>query len=279
MRAIMFALVVAAGCGGSDDSDEAPVDAGGGDAGGGADGGAGTPDGAVEEGMPDPVGYWPFDDSAEDASGENIDLTLVGDATYGDSVVAGLGSALAVDGTGDGAIGGEFIKVGGDDLTVVAWARADGVAGDWNSIVKSWGESFPGQFHLGLGSGAEDTLQNTTSAGTATAAEAFPTGEWVHTAFVLDGTRSQHRLYLNGVVVANEDYTGPVPDGTATGLGVGIKPNDNGSAVSADFAGPWQGAIDEVAIFDEALTTEQINQIRDCALDGVPLSDIMTDAN
>jgi hypothetical protein len=272
-RAPFLLLVMAIACGGSDDPGDTP----GADAGGGvADSGAGAPDSAVDEALPAPIGYWPFNDVADDASGENINLVLVGDATFAPSLDIGLGSALSLDGDADGAIGADFVKASGDDLTVVAWVRADGLEGDWDTIVKSWGETVPGQFHLGLGGGVANTLQNTIIGGSATASADFLTGQWVHTAFVLDSAESEHRLYVNGIVVANEEYTGPVPQGTATGLGVGGKPYDDGSSVTSDatHVGYWQGLIDEVGIFDQALTTDQIKLIRQRALEGMPLADL-----
>src|SRR5690606_2990120 len=101
---------------------------------------------------------------------------LVGDATFAPSMVAGFGQALSLDGNGDGAIGPNFVKIAGNNMTGMAWVYANSLAGDWNTIVKNWGVAGGGQFHFGLGSGANDTLQNflgnSTNVATATPVDA-----------------------------------------------------------------------------------------------------------
>lgn len=219
------------------------------------------------------VGYWPLNGNAEEATGNNIDLNLVGDAGFGASVNTGLGSALSLDGDGDGAIGQNFVKFNTNSATVVAWANAASLDGDWNSIVKNWGTSVGGQFHFGLGSVAANTLQSIVSgASNAASPGDLPANEWVHVAFVLDSSALQHRLYVNGQVVATAAYTGTLGLGSATGLGIGHKPNNDGSALDGGGGpGPWNGLIDEVGMYDEALTTAQIAQIYQNGLAGIQL--------
>jgi hypothetical protein len=222
------------------------------------------------------VAYYPFNGSANEATGNNINLNLVGDAGYAASVNAGLGSALSLDGTGDGAIGPGFVKITTNNMTAVAWVNAASLDGDWNSVVKNWGTSVGGQFHFGLGSVAANTLQSIAAgASNATAATAIPTNEWIHVAFVLDAAALKNTVYINGAVVASAAFSGTLGLGTATGLGVGHKPNNDGTALDAGGGpGPWNGRIDEVGLFNEALTTAQIVQIYENGLAGTPLSTV-----
>jgi hypothetical protein len=222
-------------------------------------------------------GYYPLNGNADEASGNNIDLNLVGDTTFGGSVHPGLGGAITLDGAGDGAIGGNFNKLTTNDVTVVAWAYAESLAGDWNSIIKNWGQTVGGQFHLGLGDVAANTLQNRLVGHVpATAATNFPVGQWVHTAFVLDSVALQNRLYVNGMVVATAAYSGTLGLAGATGLGIGIKPNDNGTAPSDSDPGPWNGRIDDVALFNQVLTTAQIQQLYQNGMAGIQLDGTTT---
>jgi hypothetical protein len=193
-------------------------------------------------------GHYPLNGNADEATGNNIDLNLIGDTSFGGSVHPGLGGAISFDGAGDGAIGANFNQIQTNDATVVAWVYANSVAGDWNTIVKNWGQTVGGQFHLGLGEAGANTLQNYIAGnGPATAATDFPVNEWVHTAFVLDSVALQHRLYINGNVIATAAYSGTLGFGSATGLGIGHKPNDDGTALAGgDAAGPWNGRIDDV---------------------------------
>jgi hypothetical protein len=218
-------------------------------------------------------GHYPLNGNADEASGNNIDLDLVGDASFGRSVHPGLGGAISFDGAGDGAIGANFNKLTTNDATVVAWAYAESLAGDWNTIIKNWGQTVGGQFHLGLGDGAANTLQNhLVGHMPASAATDFPVGQWVHAAFVLDSVALQNRLYMNGVVVATAAYSGTLGLGGASGLGIGIKPNDNGTAPSSGAAaGPWNGRIDDVGLYNQVLSTAQILQLYQNGLTGKQL--------
>lgn len=270
---VVVVVAVAAGCGGSSSGDDADASPGTVDSGDLADASSETFDSGTAVTLPALHGYWPFNDNAEDASGNNVDLTLVGDATLGGSVSDGLGMALSLDGEGDGAIAADFVKVSGEDMTVVAWVHATSLTGDWNTIVKNWGQTVGGQFHLGLGANAANTVHSQISNGSVvTSADDFPTVAWVHVALVVDSASSEHRLYVNGELEDTVTYETPLAAGTATGLGVGVKPNDDGSAVTATAAvGYWHGSIDEVGIYAEALTQEQLGFIRTRALAGVQL--------
>lgn len=210
-------------------------------------------------------GYYQMNGTSDNqAANPNTDLTLYGNAGYAGSVHPGLGAALSLDGDGDGAIGQNFNVFTTNNVTVAAWVYADSLEGEWNTIVKNWGQNVGGQFHFGLGSFNTNTLQNILGSG-ATAADGndFAEGEWVHTAFVLDATAGEHRLYINGQVVANVAYNGIFNPGGASALGVGVKPNDTGDAIPPAGSGPgfWNGRIDDVALFNEALSTAEVNQL------------------
>jgi hypothetical protein len=226
-------------------------------------------------------GYYPLNGNANDASGNNIDLNMVGGALFGGSMHPGLGTAFSGDGVDDAAVGQNFVKVSGNSLSAVAWVYAE--SNDhttWETIVKNWGESIAGQFHFGLGVNDANTLNN--YYGTAGGAQFLndvsptdvPVGQWVHTAFVLDAAAGQHRLYINGNVVATGAYGGtlmqPTDAGFASGLGIGGKPNDDGSAAAGGF-GFWRGQIDEVGLYAEALSTSDIAEIIANAQQGIQL--------
>jgi len=221
-------------------------------------------------------GYYQLNGNANEDTGININLSLLGDTDFIGSVHPGLGVALSLDGDGDGAIGANYNKIQTSDVTVVAWVYATSLDGTWDTIVKQWGD-VRGQFHFGLGGGTPagtlNLLQNeygrTAGASTAlttTTPDPFPTNEWVHVAFTLDSVNGFHRLYVNGDVVASAAYPGPgllgnkTTGGNPTGLGIGVKPNTAGTAAS-NVPGVWNGYIDEVAIYDHALQESDIEQI------------------
>jgi hypothetical protein len=216
------------------------------------------------------VGYWSFNGDTADHSGVNIDLTAVGDPEYLGSLSAGLGSAISLDGN-DGAIGTDFVKFSGDDATIVAWVYADALDGSWNSIIKNWGDSATGQFHFGVGPDQADTLRNDTTMGDVTNLDPMPIGQWVHAAVVFDSVAAEYILYVDGDALVVNDYV-PLEAGTATGLGIGVKPNDDGTNVAQQAeVGYWIGRIDEVGMYDAALTFEQINMLYQDGMAGIQL--------
>ncbi len=70
---------------------------------------------------------------------------------------------------------------------------------------------------------------------------------WTHVVMVHDGTKD--RIYFNGVQVNEKNVTGAL-DATTHPLGIGWNPIENN--------GWFNGALDEVAIFDNALSAVQI---------------------
>ena len=236
------------------------------------------------------VALYQFNGGGAETTGTNVNLNLVGDAGFTPSLHPGLGQALSLDGDGDGALGADFVKIQTSDATVVAWVYATTLDGTFDSIVKQWGD-IRGQFHFGLGGGSPagslNLLQNEygrtgTASTTLTAAtpDPFPTNQWVHVAFTLDSVSGFHRLYVNGDVVASDAYPGPGLIGNKTtgtnprGIGIGLKPNTAGTAPSAGAAGYWNGYIDEVGVYDHALSEADIEQIIANSQIGVQLDGI-----
>ncbi|MEM7601501.1 MAG: LamG-like jellyroll fold domain-containing protein [Verrucomicrobiota bacterium] len=88
--------------------------------------------------------------------------------------------------------------------------------------------------------------------------EPLPIGEWQQLAFVADGTSV--RLYRNGLEVAAEPC-GPVASSHQIPLLIGAHPNE----LPSEAQQFWHGRIDEFAIFDVALTSEQIMALYEIA--------------
>ena len=87
----------------------------------------------------------------------------------------------------------------------------------------------------------------------------FPLNEWQHVALVADGKFA--RLYRQGREVAALKYKGLKRDLQTQSLSIGAMtsgPDDAPDPVRPCF---WSGQIDELAIFNEALTPDQIKQI------------------
>jgi hypothetical protein len=77
------------------------------------------------------------------------------------------------------------------------------------------------------------------------------TGVWCHVAYTFDDDTDTDTLYLNGLPVATANVNFSI-DYDAHPLLIGIE-NDAGS-----FVLPWNGLIDEVRIYDRALTADEV---------------------
>jgi hypothetical protein len=158
-----------------------------------------------------------------------------------------------------------YQQADGDRLSVVAWVTARSRP-RWASIAKNWaGADDRGQFHFGLcfdsgeleahiedSSGEEIVVKDSVP---------LPLHEWHHVAFVADG--SMLRLYRNGQQVDATAYRELHRDPRIKALAVGTKLSLNGEEPDSLDFNMWDGRLDELAIFNHALSPEQIRHLFD----------------
>ncbi len=174
-----------------------------------------------------------------------------------------VGAALTLGGPAQEtyAAASEYPQAEGDALTVAAWVYAR-ARPRWASIAKNWagGDDDHGQFHFGLydddgeleahmvdDEGKEVVVRDILP---------LPLNTWHHVAFVADGT--ELRLYRNGRQVDSKPYHTMHRDPRIKALAIGTKLNLAGDAPEERDFNMWDGRLDELAIFNHALTAEQI---------------------
>ena len=175
-----------------------------------------------------------------DKSGENVG-TIKGGVKWTEGVH---GSALEFDGTG-------YVDLGHKDLkgnwTATMWVNRQTAPGDSTNTVLLSGvegeiklEQWKNTHKVGITKFGVDDYSFNYSA---------PVGEWVHLAFVSDGTGTS--LYVNGEFVQKLNVT---IKGPATRIGANAK---------SDLAdtGNMTGALDEVRIFERVLTADEIKDL------------------
>ncbi len=152
----------------------------------------------------------------------------------------------------------DYPKAEHGKLSVVAWAYADSRP-VWPNICSNWF----GQFHFALYSegatGGIDLCARVTQTNglyltlREGAAHPFPLNEWQHVAFTTDG--ATFRLYRGGRQVAQMKQAGlRFPAGEPTLTIGGAFPRTNPSCY-------WSGKLDEVAVFNDTLTAEDIRKL------------------
>jgi len=208
------------------------------------------------------IAQWKLDESegtiAYDSAGTN-NATLVGDPVW-QPTGGWLDGALELDGIDDGVEAGfvlnlvenpfsafAWIKGGGPDQVIISqakgeigrginWLMADPATGSLMTEIKSFKEN------MVYGPELRSSTQITD-------------GQWHHVGLVWDlfGTRI---LYVDGIEVAKDTMQeGTFGFGEDGGIHIGFQ------ASILHRPGYWSGLIDDVRIYDRALTPEQIAQL------------------
>ena len=217
------------------------------------------------------VGHWTFDETtgltAQDSSGRGNHGTVnnsVGDAPQ--RVPGQIGRALVFRGPG---LGDDYVAVPTypaptTAFSVSAWAYADPLPVWPQSTLVENGLGTGGP--IGLVIRLKDLDQDFGPLGSTTTDSdtrinvdentGFPTGAWQQVGVVAEG--STIRLYRNGAEVAvATNYSGTLAVAASPALGIGATLDDSG----APSGGYWQGKIDDVGVWTQALTAAQMASI------------------
>jgi hypothetical protein len=209
------------------------------------------------------VGYWRFEAAADSSvggyTGSFIGDAAVGDASSGPTFVGVADNHAALfDGNGDGVLtdlAGQvtFATAG----TIVAWVYLDVQPSSAGRTLYVAGRSQTGD-DMDLQIDTDNRARfYTTGGGGVAAPAALPLHQWVMVAASFDTQANTRSLYLDGNLVATD--TPGSHSGNSAPLSI---------AYSTVFGGRWfQGAIDEVAIYDRALTDAEIRDLEDAAGD------------
>jgi hypothetical protein len=151
------------------------------------------------------------------------------------------------------------------NLTLAAWIRPTNTSGDRTIIAKSDGASNR-SYHLYIETPGPILKGKVSSGGSGTVqpygATTLALDTWHHVALVYDG--SELRIYLNGSVDENGSNN---PLEFSGGIFNGNAPFAIGSRGNVDQY--FDGQIDEVAVFDRALSPAEITAIYENGLNGV----------
>ncbi len=166
----------------------------------------------------------------------------------------------------DYALLADYPKSKNGRLSCSAWVYADSSPG-WCLIAANWAGKLHGQFHFGLRRNAamsnEDLrIEIADRAGESIElregdAHPFPLNSWQHVAFTTDG--STLRLYRQGREVALRRHAGLAFPVDFRALTIGAKSSDIGKG--AIFDSYWSGKLDEIAVFNDALTAENVQKL------------------
>lgn len=218
------------------------------------------------------VGYWPLDEGtgqvAHDASGNGHDGTLDNGLTWTADARMGTG-ALLFDGVDDRVSIDSFDVVGGDGITISCWFKAsnlDTPGNDPRMVSKAIGGNNEDHWFM-LSSSREGGIKilrfRLRTDGVTAEKKAHPDGTieldvWIHAAVIWDG--STMLIYKNGVQVGSMPKAGNLDVDPSVNMAIGNQPDGAENR-------PFDGIIDDVAIWNRALTVAEIAEVM---TDGVP---------
>jgi hypothetical protein len=220
---------------------------------------------------PDMVSWYRAENDANDSQGEN-DGTLQGAPGF---VAGKVGQAFSLNGSD------QYISLGNpaslqltSAITIDAWINPNDFGeGELREIVSKWGQNFNS---CGTGTSADSFIFSLYKSGGAIQPIFYihlpptnepsiiggntPAGVFSHVAATYDSATGIQALYVNGALVASQSLT---PSAMCT--------SDATVAIGAEGAGAqrfFPGVIDEVEIFNRALTATEIKEIYDAGANG-----------
>ena len=202
---------------------------------------------------PDSIaGLWLFDEGkgneTEDSSGNGYHGELEGDSEWVDGQ---FGKALEFKGADyvelrDSAPGLPF--GGTDPFTITAWVKNQG----GGTVVGKFNGGVIGAYIFQVGGGGTVTFHREVAPWGLSGTKALPFGDFGHAAVTYDGKTM--KIYVDGELDVEQDRPAQNTD-TATPVLIGAR--YTGGTPSNFF----RGALDEVALFNVALTEEQIAEV------------------
>ena len=218
--------------------------------------------------LPGLVGYWPFDEGkgniAYDASGNGLDGTLNGNPKW---IAGHLDGALDFDGNDD------FVEIRDDPrlgltdaITIAAWTNMRATASGEMAIVSKGGwaaNDLPYELTETPGDVIFWQFYNDQGRDTCSP-DSPPVGEWHYIAATYDG--KIFKCYIDGALAEEWAYAGKMPKNTAS-VTIGRRSRGGTS---------FNGIIDDVAIYNRALSADEVQTVMEGHLKENPLANSPT---
>ena len=191
------------------------------------------------------IAYYPLEGDARDATGNGHDGTIVGDPQ---AIPGMFGQALEFDGVDDYVLVTDYVPISGAaDRAVTAWVRM--VSTDVQGIV-AWGQ-IAGQSKWVIRLSTKGQLRLEIEGAAIKGNSRLADGEWHHIAvsFANDGTPAlgDVDLYADGTLQNHANAALQINTSPTGNLEIGRNLKNDGF---------FEGSIDEVKIYDRALSVD-----------------------
>lgn len=228
--------------------------------------------------LPAPVAHWTFDGSGLDASGNHNDATRYGNATYapglyaqaaqfhdpGDYFQVANNPAIQLRSTEQFSVTAYVQPAGLTQQVILNHGRIFTSRASWSLSIQGdmpypnvtlYPESFVFTVRESIPIEPGTTPPTTPTGPPISATAKAAAGQWAHVAATYDGATL--KLYVDGTLQSS--VAAPLPFDSTQDLFIG---GDPGSGNSISSGRSWYtGLVDDVYIFDQALTEEEIAEI------------------
>ena len=196
--------------------------------------------------------WWAAEGDANDKAGNN-NGALVGGVSFTNGMV---GQAFSLNGT-NGYVSipdSPSLRAFTSNITVETWIKVDQFPSkDWTAIVTKGDTSW----RLHRYSATSTVGLSINGLGDLAGSRSVDDGQWHHVAGVYDGTNLL--LYVDGALDTSKSASGPIPQNNYP-VCIGENAEKTGRI--------WNGLIDEVSIYNRALTPAEIQSIYDASITG-----------
>ena len=214
------------------------------------------------------VGLWKAEGNARDLVGGNNGILRNG-ATF---TARGVGQAFLLSGSANVEVPNAPALNPNRQLTVAGWLRTDGFVRRWQTVF--WKGNEPDctggcenrQYALFLNSDGQFEFDATSVAGVGSGQISMTTpslisvGQWYHFAAVINTELNYKRLYINGQLVGEQAFDLSGIRSTGGPLLFGRVPS---------WDGFFNGALDELCVYNVALSQEQIGALVEARSSGI----------
>lgn len=143
------------------------------------------------------------------------------------------------------------------NMSISIWIRPDVLPNDWIPLVTKWPGFGRGGYFMGINPGSKKIRWNLnlSNLGQPIESQTEPVvGQWYHIVVTYDGNESN--MFINGALEVSATYGGPMVAANFAPFAIGVQ-GDGFSFTT------FQGAIDDVLIYDRAVSQEEVMRLFD----------------
>lgn len=203
--------------------------------------------------LPTLIAHYPFNGNVGDSSGNNLNGTIIGSPTFTIDKKGNANSAILFNGNVANRVEVDNnLLLHTPSITIASWVKFNSLVASHQGVVdKPYGTSWADSWHFGTQGGNWSTwIMNNTNNLSQLTSPIVP-GQWYYVVSTFDNTSKQHKLYIDGVLKSSATFNDVISyDASKMYIGAAL---ENGSV---DY--PMDGAIDEVKIYGEALSPQQV---------------------